>query len=234
MTPKYSWSTRRLTSTAHATGGADSLPRLHRRLVGSAVLAHPKEFTPVCTTDLGYLAKSRPEFDTPEREDRSASRWTPLERSRERGPGDIEETAGQRARTIRSSARPTTGCRCCYGMLPARTSGGVREVAPPADDQTVRNVFVVGPDKKVKLILGLPDDHRAQLRRGAARHHGARKLTVRAQGAPTPVNWRQGRGRDHVRVGVRTRRGNSLASWEAPRPYIRIVPKPSRRGPWHR
>ena len=136
---------------------------------------------------------------------------------------DIEETQGARPNY------PIIGdadfeVSKLYGMLPADVSGDPK-TRTPADNQTVRNVFVIGPDKKVKLDPRLPDDDRAQLRRGAARD----RLPAADREAPgrDAGELAAGRGRDHRRLRVERRGEGGLAgSWEEPKPYIRIVPQP--------
>jgi alkyl hydroperoxide reductase subunit AhpC len=108
------------------------------------LFSHPKDFTPVCSTELGAVAKLKPEFDRAK---------------------DIEETQGA-ALNYPLLGDHDLNVAKLYAMLPAEAVPGKRT---PADNATVRSVFIIGPDKKIKLMLKLSDDHRAQLRRGAAR-----------------------------------------------------------------
>src|SRR6202048_1332783 len=114
--------------------------------------SHPKDFSPVCTTELGYMAKAKPEFDR--RGVKIIGLSVDSTGDHERWAADIEETQGARPNY------PIIGdddfdVAKLYGMLPASTSGEAK-TRTPADNQTVRNVFVIGPDKKVKLILVYP------------------------------------------------------------------------------
>jgi alkyl hydroperoxide reductase subunit AhpC len=118
----------------------------------AVLFSHPKDFTPVCTTELGYLAKLQPEFD--KRNVKIIGLSVDATGDHEKWADDIEETQGARP------AYPIIGdndfnVSKLYGMLPADTSGDAKS-RTPADNQTVRNVFVIGPDKKVKLILVYP------------------------------------------------------------------------------
>ena len=126
----------------------------------AVLFSHPKDFTPVCTTELGYMAKIKPEFDkrnvkiigiSVDPTDRHA-KWA----------DDIKETQGF-APNYPMIGDPDLKISKLYGMLPAEISG-TSEGRTPADNQTVRNVFVVGPDKKVKLVLVYPDDNWTELR----------------------------------------------------------------------
>ena len=130
----------------------------------AVLFSHPKDFTPVCTTELGYMAKIKPEFD--KRSVKIIGLSVDPTGKHEDWAKDIEETQGA------APNYPIIGdadfkVSKLYDMLPADVEGDPGD-RTPADNQTVRNVFVIGPDKKVKLILDLSDDHRAQLRRGAA------------------------------------------------------------------
>ena len=112
-----------------------------------------------------------------------------------------------------------------YGMLPADASGDASEGRTAADNQTVRNVFVIGPDKKIKLILVYPMTHRPQLRRDSARDRLA--AADRQAQVATPANWKQ--GEDVIIAGsVTDEEAKKIypQGWKSPKPYIRIVPQP--------
>ena len=165
----------------------------------AVLFSHPKDFTPVCTTELGYMAKIKPEFDRRGVKIIGLS-VDPLDKHAE-WADDIEETQGT-APELPDHRRRRLRVSKLYGMLPARTSGRSGE-RTPADNQTVRNVFVIGPDKKVKLVLDLPDDDRPQLRRGAARDRLA-AAHREAQGRDAG-ELEARRGRDHRRLGLERR-----------------------------
>jgi thioredoxin-dependent peroxiredoxin len=189
---------------------------------GWAVLfSHPKDFTPVCTTELGYMAKVKPEFDR--RNVKVIGLSVDPVGHHAAWAGDIEQTQGQ-APNYPIIGDADFNVSKLYGMLPAATSGDPLE-RTPADNQTVRNVFVVGPDKKVKLVLVYP------MTTGRNFHEVLRvidslQLTA-AHKVATPVNWQQG---DDViiagSVSDDEARRTYPEGWKAPRPYLRIVPQP--------
>ena len=131
--------------------GPDQLPRLDRGFLGGSLL-HPRDFTPVCTTELGYMAKHQAGVRQAERQDHRPF-GRPLG-NHEKWAKDIEETQGT-APNYPIIGDPDFEVSKLYGMLPASVSGDPTK-RTPADNQTVRNVFVIGPDKKVKLILVYP------------------------------------------------------------------------------
>ena len=187
----------------------------------AVLFSHPRDFTPVCTTELGYMAKIKPEFD--KRGVKIIGLSVDPVDNHEKWAHDIEETQGT-APNYPMIGDPDFNVSKLYGMLPADVEGDPTE-RTPADNQTVRNVFVIGPDKKIKLILVYPMTTGPQLRRGAARDRLApadRQPQGRDAGAVAA-----GRRRDHRRLGLR-RRGREMYpdGWESPRPYIRIVPQP--------
>jgi alkyl hydroperoxide reductase subunit AhpC len=197
--------------------------RFHDRIGdGWAVLfSHPKDFTPVCTTELGYMAKVKPEFDR--RNVKIIGLSVDPVGYHARWASDIEQTQGQ------APNYPIIGdadfkVSKLYGMLPAATSGDPLE-RTPADNQTVRNVFVVGPDKKVKLVLVYPMTTGRNFDE-VLRVIDSLQLTARHKVA-TPVNWQQG---DDViiagSVSDDEARRTYPEGWESPRPYLRIVPQP--------
>ena len=163
------------------------------------LFSHPKDFTPVCTTELGYMAKIEPEFEKRNVKVIGLS-VDPTDRH-EQWADDIEETQGARP-TTRSSATADFNVSKLYDMLPASTSGDPLQ-RTPADNQTVRNVFVIGPDKKVKLILVYPMttgrnfDEVLRVHRLAAAHR-------QAQGGHAG-QLEAGRRRHHRRLGHRRR-----------------------------
>jgi thioredoxin-dependent peroxiredoxin len=191
---------------------------------GWAVLfSHPKDFTPVCTTELGYLAKIKPAFD-----ERSVKiiglSVDPLERHAA-WAADIEATQGH-APNYPIIADADYRVSKLYGMLPAGVSGDP-EKRTPADNQTVRNVFVVAPDKTIKLILVYPMTTGRSFDE-VLRVLDSLKLTASHRVA-TPVNWKP--GEDVIIAGsVSDEEARKVypAGWKAPRPYLRIVPSPSR------
>ena len=189
---------------------------------GWAVLfSHPKDFTPVCTTELGTMAKAKPEFDRRGVKIIGLS-VDPLDRH-EGWANDIEETQGARpGYPIISDA--DFNVAKLYGMLPASTSGDPLQ-RTPADNQTVRNVFVIGPDKKVKLILVYPMTTGRNFDE-VLRVIDSLQLTTNHKVA-TPVNWQDG---DDVIIAGSVSNDEARETypdgWEEPKPYIRIVPQP--------
>jgi alkyl hydroperoxide reductase subunit AhpC len=186
----------------------------------AVLFSHPKDFTPVCTTELGYMAKIKPEFDR--RNVKIIGLSVDPTESHARWASDIEET--QRA----APNYPIIGdadfnVSKLYGMLPASTSGSAAQ-RTPADNQTVRNVFVIGPDKKVKLVLVYPMTTGRNFDE-VLRVIDSLQLTAKHK-VSTPVNWRA--GEDVIIAGsVSDAEARELfGDWEAPRPYLRIVPQP--------
>jgi alkyl hydroperoxide reductase subunit AhpC len=188
----------------------------------AVLFSHPKDFTPVCTTELGYMAKIKPEFDRRNTKIVGLS-VDPLDRH-SGWAKDIEETQGQ-APNYPIISDADFSVSKAYGMLPADTSGDAVE-RTPADNQTVRNVFVIGPDKKVKLILVYPMTTGRNFDE-VLRVIDSLQLTAKHKVA-TPVNWQHG---DDViiagSVSDDQARETYPDGWESPKPYIRIVPQPS-------
>jgi alkyl hydroperoxide reductase subunit AhpC len=189
---------------------------------GWAILfSHPRDFTPVCTTELGYMAKIKPEFERRGVKIIGLS-VDPLT-NHEKWGADIAETQGA-APNYPIVADPDFKVSKLYGMLPADVAGDPTQ-RTPAENQTVRNVFVIGPDKKIKLILVYPMTTGRNFDE-VLRVIDSLKLTAEHQ-VSTPVNWRP--GEDVIIAGsvsdeeARERFGE----WEAPKPYIRIVPQPT-------
>ena len=187
------------------------------------LFSHPKDFTPVCTTELGYMAKIKSEFDR--RGVKVIGLSVDATGDHERWANDIEETQGY------APNYPLIGdadfrVSKLYGMLPAETSGEAK-ARTPADNQTVRNVFVIGPDKKVKLILVYPMTTGRNFDE-VLRVIDSLQLTANHK-VSTPVNWQQ--GDDVIIAGsVSDEQAKELfGEWQAPKPYIRIVPQPRER-----
>jgi alkyl hydroperoxide reductase subunit AhpC len=186
----------------------------------AVLFSHPKDFTPVCTTELGYMAKIKPEFD--ERNVKLIGLSVDPTDDHDAWANDIAETQGAAPNyPIIGDADYTVSK--LYGMLPASTSGDPAD-RTPADNQTVRNVFVIGPDKKVKLVLVYPMTTGRNFDE-VLRVIDSLQLTAKRKVA-TPVNWNQ--GDDVIIAGsVSDDEARELfGDWEAPRPYIRIVPQP--------
>ena len=184
------------------------------------LFSHPKDFTPVCTTELGYMAKIKPEFDRRGVKIIGLS-VDPLGKH-ESWAKDIEETQGQ-APNYPIIADSDFEISKAYGMLGADVSGDPAD-RTAADNQTVRNVFVVGPDKKVKLVLVYPMTTGRNFDE-VLRVIDSLQLTSTKKVA-TPVNWQA--GDDVIIAGsVSDDEAKELfGEWESPKPYIRIVPQP--------
>jgi alkyl hydroperoxide reductase subunit AhpC len=186
----------------------------------AVLFSHPKDFTPVCTTELGYMAKIKPEFDR--RGVKVIGLSVDPTGVHAKWLDDIEETQGH-APNYPIIGDADFNVSKVYGMLPADTSGDPSE-RTPADNQTVRNVFVVGPDKKIKLILIYPMTGRNFDE--VLRVIDSLQLTAKHKVA-TPVNWQQ--GEDVIIAGSVSddeAKETYPQGWESPRPYIRIVPQP--------
>ena len=186
----------------------------------AVLFSHPKDFTPVCTTELGYMAKIKPEFD--KRNVKIIGLSVDSAGDHESWAKDIEETQGT-APNYPLIGDPFLTVAKLYGMLPAGASGDAKE-RTPADNQTVRNVFVVGPDKKIKLILVYPMTTGRNFDE-VLRVIDSLQLTAKHK-VSTPVNWKQ--GEDVIIAGsVSNDEAKEIfGEWEAPKPYIRIVPQP--------
>jgi alkyl hydroperoxide reductase subunit AhpC len=190
----------------------------------AVLFSHPKDFTPVCTTELGYMASIEPEFDRRGVKVIGLS-VDPVDRH-EAWADDIADTQGHRP-NFPMIGDGDFAVSKLYGMLPADTDGDPL-ARTPADNQTVRNVFVIGPDKKVKLILVYPMTTGRNFDE-VLRVIDSLQLTARHKVA-TPVNWRD--GDDVIIAGsVSDEQARELwpQGWESPRPYIRIVPQPALR-----
>jgi thioredoxin-dependent peroxiredoxin len=187
----------------------------------AVLFSHPKNFTPVCTTELGYVASIKPEFDRRGVKVIGLS-VDPVERH-EGWAKDIEETQGT-APNYPIIGDSDFAVSKLYGMLPADVEGDPLE-RTPADNQTVRNVFVIGPDKKVKLILVYPMTTGRNFDE-VLRVIDSLQLTANHKVA-TPAQWNQ--GDDVIIAGsVNNEQAKEIfGEWEEPKPYIRIVPQPS-------
>ncbi|MGI9007785.1 MAG: peroxiredoxin [Streptosporangiaceae bacterium] len=188
----------------------------------AVLFSHPKDFTPVCTTELGYMAKIKPEFDR--RGVKILGLSVDSTDDHGRWASDIEETQGT-APNYPIIGDNDFNVSKLYGMLPAAVSGDPK-VRTPADNQTVRNVFVIGPDKKIKLVLVYPMTTGRNFDE-VLRVIDSLQLTAKHKVA-TPAQWKPG---DKVIIAgsVSNDQAKELFpdGWESPRPYIRIVPQPS-------
>jgi len=187
----------------------------------AVLFSHPKDFTPVCTTELGYMAKIKPEFDR--RNVKIIGLSVDPVGIHAEWSEDIAETQGA-APNYPIIGDADFNVSKLYGMLPAATAGDPAE-RTPADNQTVRNVFVVGPDKKVKLVLLYPMTTGRNFDE-VLRVIDSLQLTATHKVA-TPVNWQQ--GQDVIIAGSVSddeAKETYPEGWESPRPYIRIVPQP--------
>jgi thioredoxin-dependent peroxiredoxin len=187
----------------------------------AVLFSHPKDFTPVCTTELGYMAKVKPEFDR--RNVKIIGISVDSTGDHEGWAKDIEETQGE------APNYPIIGdddfrVAKLYGMLPAEVEGDAK-ARTPADNQTVRNVFVIGPDKKIKLLLVYPMTTGRNFDE-VIRVIDSLQLTAKHRVA-TPVNWQQG---DDVIIAGSVSNDEAKEiwpdGWDSPKPYIRIVPQP--------
>jgi alkyl hydroperoxide reductase subunit AhpC len=197
--------------------------RFHEWLGNSwgVLFSHPKDFTPVCTTELGYMAKIKPEFDKRNVKIIGLSA-DPVDRH-SGWAKDIEETQGT-AVNYPIIGDPDLAIAKLYDMLPAEASGDPTK-RTAADNQTVRNVYVVGPDKKLKLILIYPMTTGRNFDE-VLRVIDSMQLTAKHKVA-TPVNWKQ--GEDVIIAGSvsdEDAKKTYPQGWKSPKPYIRIVPQP--------
>jgi alkyl hydroperoxide reductase subunit AhpC len=187
----------------------------------TVLFSHPKDFTPVCTTELGYMAKIKPEFD--KRGVKIIGLSVDPVTSHAKWAADIEETQGF-APNYPMIGDPELTVAKAFGMLPASLNGS-SEGRTAADNQTVRNVFVIGPDKKIKLILVYPMTTGRNFDE-VLRVIDSLQLTAKHKVA-TPVNWKQ--GEDVIIAGSVSdddAKKTYPQGWKSPKPYIRIVPQP--------
>ena len=185
------------------------------------LFSHPKDFTPVCTTELGTMAHLKPEFD--KRNVKIIGLSVDPIASHTKWADDIKATTGF------APNYPLVGdtdlkIAKTWNMLPAATSGDASQ-RTPADNQTVRNVFIIGPDKKIKLILVYPMTTGRNFDE-VLRVVDSLQLTAKHKVA-TPANWKQ--GEDVIIAGSvsdEEAKKTYPQGWKAPRPYLRIVPQP--------
>ncbi len=188
----------------------------------AVLFSHPRDFTPICTTELGYMAKIKPDFDSRGVKIIGLS-TDPLD-NHEKWVADIEETQGT-APNYPIIADTDFNVAKLYGMLPADVAGDPTE-RTPADNATLRNVFVIGPDKQIKLVLVYPMTTGRNFDE-VLRVIDSLQRTSEFQVA-TPAQWQP--GEDVIIAGSVT---NEQAQerypdgWEEPRPYIRVVPDPA-------
>ena len=187
----------------------------------AVLFSHPKDFTPVCTTELGYMAKLKPEFDKRGVKVIGLS-VDPVDKHAQ-WANDIKETQGH-APNYPMIGDTDLSISKAYDMLPADLDGTC-EGRTPADNQTVRNVFVIGPDKKVKLQIAYPMTTGRNFDE-VLRVIDSLQLTAKHK-VSTPVNWKQG---EDVIIGGSVSDEEAKKTypngWKAPKPYMRIVPQP--------
>lgn len=189
---------------------------------GWAILfSHPKDFTPVCTTELGYMAKLKPEFD--KRNTKIMGLSVDSVSDHKNWLKDIEETQGARI-NYPLVGDPELKIAKLYDMIHPNASGDAKG-RTPADNATVRSVFVIGPDKKIKLMLTYPMTTGRNFDE-VLRVLDSIQLTAKHKVA-TPVNWKQ--GEDVIIAGSvsdEEAKAKYPQGWKAPKPYLRIVPQP--------
>jgi thioredoxin-dependent peroxiredoxin len=186
----------------------------------AVLFSHPKDFTPVCTTELGYMAKIKPEFDR--RGVKIIGLSADATGDHEQWARDIKETQGN-GPNFPIIADADFRVSKLYGMLPDDTDGDAGS-RTAADNQTVRHLFAIGPDKKIKLILVYPMTTGRNFDE-VLRVIDSLQLTAKHKVA-TPVNWQSG---DDVIIAssVSDEEARELfGEWRGPRPYLRIVPQP--------
>ncbi len=185
------------------------------------MFSHPKDFTPVCTTELGYMAKIKPEFD--KRNCKIIGLSVDPVSSHEKWAADIKETQGY------APNYPVIGdsdlkVSKLYGMIPASANGGA-EGRTATDNQTVRNVFIIAPDKTIKLLISYPMSTGRNFDE-VLRVLDSVELTA-AYKVATPVNWKPGEDVIIVpSVSDDEARTRFPAGWKAIKPYIRVVHQP--------
>jgi thioredoxin-dependent peroxiredoxin len=187
----------------------------------AVLFSHPRDFTPVCTTELGYMARIKPDFD--QRNVKIIGLSVDPVENHEKWAEDIEATQGT-APNYPMIADTDFSISKAYGMLPPDVEGDPTE-RTPAQNATLRNVFVIGPDKKIKLILVYPMTTGRNFDE-VLRVIDSLQLTANNQVA-TPAQWEKG---DDVIIAGSVSDDEAKErypdGWESPRPYIRIVPSP--------
>jgi alkyl hydroperoxide reductase subunit AhpC len=187
------------------------------------IFSHPKDFTPVCTTELGYLAKLKPEFD--KRNVKVIGLSVDPVANHARWADDIKETQGM-APNYPMIGDTDLSISKAYGMLPAE-AGTTSEGRTAMDNMTVRTVYVIGPDKKIKLMISYPMTTGRNFDE-VLRVIDSLQLTAKHRVA-TPVNWKQG---DDVIIAGSVSNDEAKTiypnGWKEPKPYIRIVPQPGK------
>ena len=187
----------------------------------AVIFSHPKDFTPVCTTELGYLAKIKPEFD--KRNVKLIGLSVDPVSSHSKWAADIKETQGT-APNYPMIGDTELSVSKAYGMLPAE-SGTTSEGRTAMDNMTVRTVYVIGPDKKIKLMISYPMTTGRNFDE-VLRVIDSLQLTAKHRVA-TPANWKQG---DEVIIAGSVSNDEAKTiypnGWKEPKPYIRIVPQP--------
>ncbi|HZI81633.1 MAG TPA: peroxiredoxin [Vicinamibacterales bacterium] len=185
------------------------------------IFSHPKDFTPVCTTELGYMAKLKPEFD--KRNVKVIGLSVDPVTSHSKWAEDIRETQGT-APNYPMIGDTELSISKAYGMLPAE-AGSTSEGRTAMDNMTVRTVYVIGPDKKIKLMISYPMTTGRNFDE-VLRVIDSLQLTAKHRVA-TPVNWKQG---DDVIIAGSVSNDEAKKiypnGWKEPKPYIRIVPQP--------
>ena len=208
--------------TAETTEGTISF---HDWIGDSWVLmfSHPKDFTPVCTTELGYMAKIKPEFD--KRNVKVIGISVDSVEDHKAWSKDVEETQGH-ALNYPLIGDSDLNVAKLYGMIHPNATGGAKG-RTAADNATVRNVYVIGPDKKIKLMITYPMSTGRNFDE-VLRVIDSCQLTASHQVA-TPVNWKHGEDVIIVpSVSDEDAKAKYPQGWKAPKPYIRIVPQPGR------
>jgi len=189
---------------------------------GWAILfSHPKDFTPVCTTELGYMARLQPEFE--KRSTKIIGLSVDSVDDHKKWAKDIEETQGSKV-NYPLIGDPTLAIAKLYDMIHPNASGEAK-ARTAMDNATVRSVFLIGPDKKIKLMLTYPMSTGRNFDE-VLRVLDAIQLTAKHKVA-TPVNWK--RGEDVIilaSVSDEEAKAQFPAGWKAPKPYLRIVPQP--------
>jgi thioredoxin-dependent peroxiredoxin len=189
----------------------------------AVMFSHPKDFTPVCTTELGYMAKLKPEFD--KRGVKIIGISVDSVEDHKKWADDIKETQGQ-APNYPLIGDTELKVAKAYGMIHPNASGSAKG-RTAVDNATVRTVFVVGPDKKIKLMITYPMSTGRNFDE-VLRVIDSLQLTAKHQVA-TPVNWKK--GEDVIIVPAvkdEDAKKKFPGGWKAPKPYLRIVPQPGK------